>query len=157
MERFLKEASVDPKVMVIKMTLYRTSANSQIIEYLLDAARNGKQVAVVVELMARFDESANIHWATHLEQAGIHVTYGVVGLKTHSKVIFVVRRDHDGLMRYAHIGTGNYNAVTARLYSDLGLLTSDADIGKDLTEFFNFLTLGYAPQRRYYSDWKSVV
>lgn len=148
-ERFLKEASVDPKVMVIKMTLYRTSANSQIIEYLLDAARNGKQVAVVVELMARFDESANIHWATHLEQAGIHVTYGVVGLKTHSKVIFVVRRDHDGLMRYAHIGTGNYNAVTARLYSDLGLLTSDADIGKDLTEFFNFLTLGYAPQRRY--------
>ncbi len=148
-ERFLKEASVDPKVLGIKMTLYRTSANSQIIEYLLDAVQNGKQVAVVVELMARFDESANIHWATHLEQAGIHVTYGVVGLKTHSKVIFVVRRDYNGLQRYAHIGTGNYHAGTARLYSDLGLLTCDKDIGNDLTEFFNFLTLGYAPLRRY--------
>ena len=131
------------------MTLYRTSANSQIIQYLLDAARNGKQVAVVVELMARFDESANIHWATYLEQAGIHVTYGVVGLKTHSKVIFVVRRDYNGLKRYAHIGTGNYHAGTARAYSDLGLLTCDGDIGNDLTEFFNFLTLGYAPARHY--------
>jgi len=148
-ERFLKEASTDPKVLVIKMTLYRTSANSQIIQYLLDAARNGKQVAVVVELMARFDESANIHWATYLEQAGIHVTYGVVGLKTHSKVIFVVRRDYNGLKRYAHIGTGNYHAGTARAYSDLGLLTCDPDIGNDLTEFFNFLTLGYAPARTY--------
>ena len=148
-ERFLKEASTDPKVLVIKMTLYRTSANSQIIQYLLDAARNGKQVAVVVELMARFDESANIHWATYLEEAGIHVTYGVVGLKTHSKVIFVVRRDYNGLKRYAHIGTGNYHAGTARAYSDLGLLTCDADIGNDLTEFFNFLTLGYAPARHY--------
>jgi polyphosphate kinase len=148
-ERFLKEASVDPKVLVIKMTLYRTSANSQIIQYLLDAARNGKQVAVVVELMARFDESANIHWATYLEQAGIHVTYGVVGLKTHSKVIFVVRRDYKGLRRYAHIGTGNYHAGTARAYSDLGLLTCDPDIGNDLTEFFNFLTLGYGPARNY--------
>jgi polyphosphate kinase len=148
-ERFLREASVDPKVLGIKMTLYRTSANSQIIQYLLDAARNGKQVAVVVELMARFDESANIHWATHLEQAGIHVTYGVVGLKTHSKVIFVVRRDYNGLKRYAHIGTGNYHAGTARAYSDLGLLTCDCDIGTDLTEFFNFLTLGYAPARQY--------
>lgn len=148
-ERFLKEASTDPKVLVIKMTLYRTSANSQIIQYLLDAARNGKQVAVVVELMARFDESANIHWATYLEQAGIHVTYGVVGLKTHSKVIFVVRRDYNGLKRYAHIGTGNYHSGTARAYCDLGLLTCDADIGNDLTEFFNFLTLGYAPARLY--------
>ncbi len=148
-ERFLKEASTDPKVLVIKMTLYRTSANSQIIQYLLDAARNGKQVAVVVELMARFDESANIHWATYLEEAGIHVTYGVVGLKTHSKVIFVVRRDYNGLKRYAHIGTGNYHAGTARAYSDLGLLTCDPDIGNDLTEFFNFLTLGYAPARHY--------
>lgn len=148
-ERFLKEASSDPKVLVIKMTLYRTSANSQIIHYLLDAVRNGKQVAVVVELMARFDESANIHWATFLEQAGIHVTYGVVGLKTHSKVIFVVRRDYNGLKRYAHIGTGNYHAGTARAYCDLGLLTCDADIGHDLTEFFNFLTLGYAPARNY--------
>ncbi|MBV5317505.1 MAG: polyphosphate kinase 1 [Desulfobulbaceae bacterium] len=148
-ERFLREASTDPKVLGIKMTLYRTSANSQIIQYLLDAAQNGKQVAVVVELMARFDESANIHWATYLEQAGIHVTYGVVGLKTHSKVIFVVRRDYDGLKRYAHIGTGNYHAGTARVYSDLGLLTCDSDIGNDLTEFFNFLTLGYAPARNY--------
>jgi len=148
-ERFLREASTDPKVLGIKMTLYRTSANSQIIQYLLDAAQNGKQVAVVVELMARFDESANIHWATYLEQAGIHVTYGVVGLKTHSKVIFVVRRDYNGLKRYAHIGTGNYHAGTARVYSDLGLLTCDSDIGNDLTEFFNFLTLGYAPARNY--------
>ncbi|MGI6637628.1 MAG: polyphosphate kinase 1 [Desulfobulbus sp.] len=148
-ERFLQEASCDPKVLGIKMTLYRTSANSQIIKYLLDAVQNGKQVAVVVELMARFDESANIHWATHLEQAGIHVTYGVVGLKTHSKVIFVVRRDYGGLRRYAHIGTGNYHAGTARIYSDLGLLTCDNDIGDDLTEFFNFLTLGYAPLRNY--------
>jgi len=148
-ERFLREASTDPKVLGIKMTLYRTSANSQIIQYLLDAAQNGKQVAVVVELMARFDESANIHWATYLEQAGIHVTYGVVGLKTHSKVIFVVRRDYNGLKRYAHIGTGNYHAGTARVYSDLGLLTCDGDIGNDLTEFFNFLTLGYAPARNY--------
>ncbi|WP_306549478.1 polyphosphate kinase 1 [Desulfobulbus sp.] len=148
-ERFLREASTDPKVLVIKMTLYRTSANSQIIQYLLDAAQNGKQVAVVVELMARFDESANIHWATYLEQAGIHVTYGVVGLKTHSKVIFVVRRDYNGLKRYAHIGTGNYHAGTARVYSDLGLLTCDPEIGNDLTEFFNFLTLGYAPARKY--------
>ena len=148
-ERFLREASTDPKVLGIKMTLYRTSANSQIIQYLLDAAQNGKQVAVVVELMARFDESANIHWATYLEQAGIHVTYGVVGLKTHSKVIFVVRRDYNGLKRYAHIGTGNYHAGTARVYSDLGLLTCDNEIGNDLTEFFNFLTLGYAPARNY--------
>jgi polyphosphate kinase len=99
--------------------------------------------------MARFDESANIHWATYLEQAGIHVTYGVVGLKTHSKVIFVVRRDYKGLKRYAHIGTGNYHAGTARAYSDLGLLTCDPDIGNDLTEFFNFLTLGYGPARNY--------
>jgi len=148
-ERFLLEASTDPKVLVVKMTLYRTSDNSQIIQYLLDAAHNGKQVAVVVELMARFDESANIHWATHLEQAGVHVTYGVVGLKTHSKVIFVVRRDYNGLRRYAHIGTGNYHAGTARAYSDLGLLTCDPDICNDLTEFFNFLTLGYTPVRNY--------
>ena len=148
-ERFLREASTDPKVLGIKMTLYRTSANSQIIQYLLDAAQNGKQVAVVVELMARFDESANIHWANYLEQAGIHVTYGVVGLKTHSKVIFVVRRDYKGIRRYVHIGTGNYHAGTARAYSDLGLLTCDNDIGDDMTEFFNFLTLGYAPARKY--------
>ena len=148
-ERFLKEASVDPKVLAIKMTLYRTSSDSRVIQYLLDAAQNGKQVAVVVELKARFDESANIHWAGYLEQAGVHVTYGVVGLKTHSKVIFVVRRDYNGLKRYAHIGTGNYHAGTARMYSDLGLLTCDPDIGDDLTELFNYLTMGYAPSRKY--------
>ncbi len=148
-ERFLKEASTDPKVLAIKMTLYRTSSDSRVIQYLLDAAQNGKQVAVVVELKARFDESANIHWAGYLEQAGVHVTYGVVGLKTHSKVIFVIRRDFNGLKRYAHIGTGNYHAGTARIYSDLGLLTCNADIGKDLTELFNYLTMGYAPARKY--------
>ncbi len=148
-ERFLKEASTDPKVLAIKMTLYRTSSDSRVIQYLLDAAQNGKQVAVVVELKARFDESANIHWAGYLEQAGVHVTYGVVGLKTHSKVVFVIRRDFNGLKRYAHIGTGNYHAGTARIYSDLGLLTCDANIGKDLTELFNYLTMGYAPARKY--------
>ncbi len=148
-QRFLQEASVDPKVLAIKMTLYRTSEDSQIIPYLLDAAHNGKQVAVVVELKARFDESANIHWAGFLEEAGVHVTYGVVGLKTHSKVIFVIRRDYDGLRRYAHIGTGNYHAGTARIYSDLGLLSCDPEIGNDLTELFNFLTTGYAPDRDY--------
>jgi polyphosphate kinase len=148
-QRFLREASQDPKVLAIKMTLYRTSADSGIIPCLLDAAKNGKQVAVVVELKARFDESANIRWAERLEEAGVHVTYGVVGLKTHSKVIFVVRRDFDGLRRYAHIGTGNYHAGTARMYSDLGLLTCDPIISKDLTELFNYLTTGYAPDRNY--------
>ena len=148
-ERFVREASRDPKVAAIKMTLYRTSQDSKIIDYLIDAARNGKQVAVVVELKARFDESANIRWANRLEEAGIHVTYGIVGLKTHSKVIFVVRQDYNGLRRYAHIGTGNYHAGTARLYTDLGLLTCDPVIGEDLTELFNYLTTGYVPRRNY--------
>ena len=148
-ERFLREASSDPKVLVIKMTLYRTSSDSRIIQYLIDAAQNGKQVAVVVELMARFDESANIKWAEALEEVGIHVTFGVVGLKTHSKVIFVVRRDYNGLQRYVHIGTGNYHAGTARQYSDLGLLTNDEVICGDITELFNYLTTGYAPVRKY--------
>lgn len=148
-ERFVFEASHDPKVLAIKMTLYRTGSKSRIIQYLRDAAHNGKQVAVVVELMARFDESANISWAEELEEAGIHVTFGVVGLKTHSKVIFVVRRDYNGLKRYVHIGTGNYHAGTARQYSDLGLLSCDPVLGEDLTEFFNYLTTGYAPVRKY--------
>ncbi len=148
-ERFVREASVDPKVLAIKMTLYRTGSESRIIQYLIDAAHNGKQVAVVVELMARFDESANISWAEELEEAGIHVTYGVVGLKTHSKVIFVVRRDYDGLRRYVHIGTGNYHAGTARQYCDIGMLSSDPILGDDLTELFNYLTTGYAPVRKY--------
>jgi polyphosphate kinase len=148
-ERFLREASEDPKVRAIKMTLYRTSSKSRVIQHLINAALNGKQVAVVVELKARFDEEANINWASKLEQAGIHVTYGVVGLKTHCKVILAVRRDHDGLRRYVHIGTGNYHEETAKLYSDLGLLTCDAGIGRDATELFNYLTTGYKPSRSY--------
>jgi len=148
-ERFLREAAEDPKVRAIKATLYRTSKDSKVISYLCDAARNGKQVAVAVELKARFDEEANIQFANHLEEFGIHVTYGVVGLKTHCKVILVVRQDYDGLRRYAHIGTGNYHAGTARLYTDVGLLTSDPVIGSDLTELFNYLTTGYRPNREY--------
>jgi polyphosphate kinase len=148
-ERFLREASEDPKVRAIKMTLYRTSAESKAITYLINAARNGKQVAVVVELKARFDEAANIRWANRLEEVGIHVTYGVVGLKTHCKVILVVRQDYNGLRRYAHIGTGNYHAGTARTYCDLGLLTCDPTLGQDLTELFNYLTTGYKPNRTY--------
>ncbi|UCH29716.1 MAG: polyphosphate kinase 1, partial [Myxococcales bacterium] len=148
-ERFLREASEDPKVRAIKMTLYRTSAKSRVIQHLINAALNGKQVAVAVELKARFDEEANINWASKLEQAGIHVTYGVVGLKTHCKIILVVRRDHDGLRRYVHLGTGNYHEETAKLYSDLGLLTCDPDIGRDATELFNYLTTGYKPSRTF--------
>jgi polyphosphate kinase len=148
-QRFLREASTDRKVRAIKMTLYRTSEDSEVVEALVEAARNGKQVAVVVELKARFDEAANIRWATRLEEAGIHVSYGVVGLKTHCKVILVVRQERDGLRRYAHIGTGNYHAVNARGYTDLGLLTCDQALGHDLTELFNYLTTGYRPARDY--------
>jgi polyphosphate kinase len=147
--RFLREASEDPKVRAIKMTLYRTSSDSEVIGYLCDAARNGKQVAVVVELKARFDEAANIQFAEQLEEYGIHVTYGVVGLKTHCKVILVVRQDYNGLRRYAHVGTGNYHAGTARLYADFGLLTNDDAIGADLTQLFNFLTTGYRAGRTF--------
>ncbi len=149
-ERFLREASDDPKVRAIKMTLYRTSKDSEVIKHLVRAARNGKQVAVVLELKARFDEEANIKWATRMERAGIHVTYGVVGLKTHTKVTLVVRNDFDGLRRYAHVATGNYHAGTARLYTDLGLFTCDDAIGRDLTELFNYLTTGYKPRRKYH-------
>jgi len=148
-ERFLKEAAVDPKVRAVKMTLYRTSSDTKVIDHLVNAARNGKQVAVVVELKARFDEAANIRWAARMEEAGIHVTYGVVGLKTHSKIVLVVRNDYNGIKRYLHIGTGNYHAGTARLYSDLGLLTNDHDLGRDATELFNYLTTGYTPERYY--------
>ena len=148
-ERFLREASVDPKVRAIKMTLYRTSSDSEIIGYLCDAARNGKQVAVVVELKARFDEAANIQFASRLEEYGIHVTYGVVGLKTHCKVILGVRQHYNGLRRYAHIGTGNYHPGTARVYADFGLLTCDDAIGQDLTQMFNFLTTGYRGGRSF--------
>ncbi len=133
----------------IKTTLYRTSKDSEVIKHLVRAARNGKQVAVVLELKARFDEEANIKWASRMERAGIHVTYGVVGLKTHTKITLVVRNDYDGLRRYAHIATGNYHAGTARLYTDLGLFTCDDAIGRDLTELFNYLTTGYKPRRKY--------
>ena len=148
-ERLLMESARDPKVRAIKMTFYRTSEDTKALDYLVEAARNGKQVAVVMELKARFDEEANIRWANRLSEAGVHVTYGVVGLKTHCKVILVVRQDFNGIQRYAHIGTGNYHAVTARLYSDLGLITSDPDIGHDLTELFNYLTTGFKPRRNY--------
>src|SRR5271169_6553840 len=148
-ERFLREAAADPKVRAIKMTLYRTSPDSKIIGYLCDAARNGKQVAVVIELKARVDEAANIRFASKLEEFGIHVTYGVIGLKTHSKVILVVRQDYNGLRRYSHVGTGNYHPGTARMYADFGLLICNDDFGRDLTELFNYLTTGYMPNRRY--------
>lgn len=147
--RFVREACRDPKVMAIKMTLYRTTEGTGIIDYLIEAARNGKQVAVAVELKARFDEAANITWAARLEEVGIHVTYGIVGLKTHSKLVLVIRRDFNGLRHYAHIGTGNYHAGTARMYVDCGLLTGDEKIGSDLVDFFNFLTSGCQPLRRY--------
>jgi polyphosphate kinase len=148
-ERFLREAADDPKVRAIKTTLYRTSKDSDVIKHLVRAARNGKQVAVVLELKARFDEEANIRWASRMERAGIHVTYGVVGLKTHTKITLVVRHDYDGLRRYAHVATGNYHAGTARLYTDLGLFTCDDAVGRDLTELFNYLTTGYKPRRKY--------
>lgn len=149
MVRFLDEAAHDSKVRAIKMTLYRTDEETRIIDLLIDAARNGKQVAVVVELKAKFDEAANIRWSERMEQAGIHVTYGVVGLKTHSKVLLVVRQDYSGLRRYVHIGTGNYHGGTARIYTDLGLLTCDDEIGNDVSELFNYLTTGYTPKRNY--------
>ncbi len=148
-ERFLREAATDPKVRGIKMTLYRTTRQSRIIDALILAAHNGKQVAVVVELKARFDEATNISLAERMEEAGIHVTYGVIGFKTHCKIIMVVRQDYSGLQRYLHIGTGNYHADTARLYSDVGLLTNDREIAEDVTELFNFLTTGFMLKRKY--------
>lgn len=148
-ERFLNEAADDPKVCAIKMTLYRTSRESRLVDALVRAAENGKQVAVAVELKARFDEAANLQLAERMEEAGIHVTYGVVGLKTHCKVTLVVRRDYSGIRRYVHIGTGNYHGDTARMYSDLGLFTSDDAIGSDVTELFNYLTTGFTPRRTY--------
>jgi polyphosphate kinase len=147
-QRFIEEAAVDPQVLAIKQTLYRTSGDSPIVHSLVRAAENGKQVAVLVELKARFDEANNILWARKLENAGVHVAYGIKNLKTHTKTALVVRQEGDRLVRYMHIGTGNYNPKTARFYSDLGLLTCREDIGADLTDLFNYLT-GYSRQQNY--------
>jgi polyphosphate kinase len=149
-KRFVDEAATDPRVLAIKLTLYRTSENSPVVRALIRAAEAGKEVAVLVEVTARFDEANNIEWGQRLERAGVHVTYGLVGLKTHTKVTLVVRDEPDGVRLYSHVGTGNYHATTARLYSDLGLLTADPDVGADLVELFHYLT-GHAREQRYRS------
>ncbi|HLA64753.1 MAG TPA: polyphosphate kinase 1, partial [Rhodothermales bacterium] len=147
-QRFVEEAAVDPRVLAIKMTLYRTSRESPIVRALIRAAENGKQVAALIELKARFDEANNIAWAEQLEKAAVHVTYGLVGLKTHAKTILVVREEGDRLRAYCHLGTGNYNPSTARLYTDFGLLTCSDDVGSDAVNLFHYLT-GYAPEQHY--------
>jgi polyphosphate kinase len=145
---FIAQAAEDPKVQAIKLTLYRTSGDSPIIKSLIEAAEEGKQVTAVVELKARFDEENNIIWARALEGAGAHVIYGVAGLKTHCKLALVVRKEDEGIKRYVHISTGNYNAATARIYTDLGLFTSNEDFGVDASLLFNYLT-GYSKFTNY--------
>lgn len=145
---FISKAARDPNVLAIKMVLYRIGRNSPILEALMEALENGKQVAVLVELKARFDEESNIEWARALEKQGVHVVYGLVGLKTHCKVTMVVRREEGAIRRYLHLATGNYNVVTARLYTDIGMLTCDEELGADVTDLFNYLT-GYSAKRNY--------
>jgi polyphosphate kinase len=146
--RFVREAARDPEVLAIKQTLYRVGPDSPVVAALMDARKNGKQVAVLVELKARFDEKNNIVWARSLEEAGVHVVYGLVGLKTHAKICLIVRHERDGIRRYVHMATGNYNDVTARVYSDLGYFTCDPDLGADLSDLFNALT-GYSRKDEY--------
>ena len=154
---FLKTAARDPDVLAIKQTLYRVGRNSPVVRALLEARRDyGKQVAVLVELKARFDEESNIGWAKVLESEGVHVIYGLLGLKTHSKIALVIRREGEGIRRYIHLGTGNYNSVTAHLYEDFGMFTSDPDIGADATDLFNFLT-GYSSKSEYRKLWVAPV